>query len=100
MLFLTRFVTRPLHLFGGTGLLIGSVGVAITAWLGFRRVFFQEYLSNRPLLFAGLLLTIVGVQLVSVGLVGEMIAAVAVAGHRPRVFSVRREIGPGSEGTD
>jgi glycosyltransferase involved in cell wall biosynthesis len=97
VLFLTRFVLRPLHLFGGAGVAIGAVGAAITGWLGARRILYHEYLSSRPLLLAGVLLTIVGAQLVSIGLIGEMITAGAASGKRTHVYGVRREAGFGPD---
>ncbi len=93
VLFLTRFVLRPLHLFGGVGLGVVAVGASITGWLGARRILYNEYLSSRPLLLAGVLLTIVGAQLVSIGLIGEMIAAGAASEKRAHVYGVRREAG-------
>lgn len=73
VLFITRYTRRPLHLFGLAGLLCFLAGFGISAYLAFERLFLGEYLTNRPLLFLGILLIIVGVQFVSIGLLGEMI---------------------------
>jgi len=75
VLFITRYTKRPLHLFGSVGLLTFSSGFLINVWLAYERIFNQQYLSKKPLLFLGILLIIVGVQFFSVGLLGEMITA-------------------------
>ncbi len=73
VLFLTRYGKRPLHFFGVPGLLSALAGTAILVYLAYQRLFASVYLSNRPLLLLGLLLVIVGIQFVSIGLIGEMI---------------------------
>ena len=73
VLFITRYTKRPLHLFGLIGLASFLVGVGISAYLAVERVLLGKYLSDRPLLFLGILAIIVGVQFVSIGLLGEMI---------------------------
>ncbi|HDL19474.1 MAG TPA: glycosyltransferase [Bacteroidetes bacterium] len=73
--FLTRYTKRPLHLFGLLGLFSFLLGSIISLVLAYQRIFFKIYLSNRPLLFLGVLLIIVGVQFISLGLLGEMITA-------------------------
>jgi glycosyltransferase involved in cell wall biosynthesis len=73
VLFITRYTKRPLHLFGLAGLICFVLGAGISAYLAIERVFLGKFLSNRPLLFLGLLMIIVGVQLVGIGLLGEMI---------------------------
>lgn len=75
VLFITRYTKRPLHLFGLAGMASFLAGVVISGYLAFQRLFMQKYLSNRPLLFLGIVLVIVGVQFVSIGLLGEMITA-------------------------
>ncbi|MFC1680173.1 glycosyltransferase family 2 protein [Pseudomonadota bacterium] len=69
----TRYSTRPLHLFGGVGLVFGTAGFLILAYLTV--LWFAGYgpIGNRPLLLLGLLLTVVGVQFVSMGLLGELV---------------------------
>ena len=71
--FLSKFKKRPLHLFGIAGLISLLVGSGISLYLAFQRIFAQQFLSNRPLLFLGVLLIIVGIQFISLGLLGEMI---------------------------
>jgi glycosyltransferase involved in cell wall biosynthesis len=80
VILMTRYTNKPLHFFGLLGFFLGGLGTVIDAYLIFIRVFFKEWLSNRPLLIIGTLLIIVGVQFVLFGLLAEMIA-----------FSYRRE---------
>jgi len=73
VLFITRYTKRPLHLFGLIGLVSFIVGIGISSYLAVERLLLGRYLSDRPLLFLGILAIIVGVQFVSIGLLGEMI---------------------------
>jgi glycosyltransferase involved in cell wall biosynthesis len=70
---LTRYVTRPLHLFGGVGLCFGVLGILILLYLTVLWFLDMGPIGTRPLLFLGLLLTMVGVQFVCTGLVAELI---------------------------
>ena len=67
VLFLTRYTKRPLHLFGVAGMISFVLGFGITAYLAIEKLVLSKFLSNRPLLFLGLLLMIIGVQAVSIG---------------------------------
>jgi len=73
VLMLTRFMSRPLHVFGLTGFLAVMAGGVTSLYLIVSRLF-GEYLSNRPLFYLSLSVLIVGVQLVFFGLLAEMIA--------------------------
>jgi len=73
VVFLSKYNRRPLHLFGLIGFWSFSLGFCITLYLIVLRLLKLIYLSNRPLLFIGIMLMIVGVQFVSTGLIGEMI---------------------------
>jgi glycosyltransferase involved in cell wall biosynthesis len=72
--FLSSYATRPSHLFGLCGLLAVLLGGTITLLLGIQKVFFDVRLSDRPLLLLGVLLIVTGVQFVTLGLIGEMLA--------------------------
>ncbi len=70
---ITKYQRSPLYLFGVSGLIISLIGFIISIWLAVEKIFFGMSLGNRPLLFLGILLIVVGVQLISLGLLGEMI---------------------------
>jgi hypothetical protein len=72
VILLTRYRRRPLHLFGWAGLAMGTLGFLCLAYLSVIWLL-GAGIGTRPLLFLGLLLVMVGVQLVSTGLLGEMI---------------------------
>lgn len=73
VIFTTRYFRRPLHLFGLWGLVAVVVGAVIDAWLVILWLQGLTALGNRPLFLAGILLMVIGVQFLSIGLLGEMI---------------------------
>jgi glycosyltransferase involved in cell wall biosynthesis len=74
VIFTTRYIKRPLHFFGMLGAASFIVGFVIDAYLSILWFLDKIHLSNRPLLFLGTVLIIVGVQFFSLGLIGEMLA--------------------------
>lgn len=73
VIFTTRYIKRPMHLFGFVGFLTAIAGFIISAYLTFEKLFFGIGIGNRPLLFLGILLIIVGVQFFAIGLLGEIL---------------------------
>ena len=71
--FLSSYSTRPIHIFGVIGLVSTLVGLAIVAVLGFERLYLGIDIGDRPLLLLGILLTIMGVQFITMGLLGELL---------------------------
>jgi glycosyltransferase involved in cell wall biosynthesis len=72
--FMGRYRYRPLHLFGGLGLVLGFVGFALLVYLTVLW-FTGEAIGHRPLLTLGVLLVVIGIQLFSLGLVGELVTS-------------------------
>ncbi len=72
--FLSQYATRPSHVFGLLGIIATLLGGAITLLLGLEKLLFEAQLANRPLLLLGILLIVLGVQFISMGLIGEMLA--------------------------
>lgn len=70
--FMGRYRHRPMHFFGGLGLLLFVAGVGISAYLTIVKVLGQA-IGGRPLLILGVLLIVVGIQLFTIGLVSELI---------------------------
>ena len=70
--FLTRFSRRPLHFFGLVGLSSFLAGVALCLQLTYEKLAFNVALSQRPMLLLGVLLIVIGIQIASLGLLGEL----------------------------
>jgi glycosyltransferase involved in cell wall biosynthesis len=70
--FLLRYSTRPLQIFGLVGMIAGSLGLLITGYLGFVRLFLGHGIGDRPLLLLGVLLVFSGLQFMTIGLLAEM----------------------------
>lgn len=70
--FLTRFMKRPLHLFGLIGMAGFVIGAGLATYLGYERLVLGIGIGHRPLLLLAVLLIVVGVQLGSIGLLGEL----------------------------
>lgn len=73
VLLITRYLQRPLHLLGLPGVFLGGIGLAICSYLSV--LWFQGVrIGHRPLLTLGVLCVMLGMQFLSIGLVGEMLA--------------------------
>jgi len=72
--FIGRYRYRPLHLFGGLGLLLGVVGVGVLVYLTVLKIG-GHAIGERPLLILGVLLVVVGLQFFSLGLISELITS-------------------------
>jgi glycosyltransferase involved in cell wall biosynthesis len=79
--FLMRFLHRPLQAFGGVGLGFGAAGFAILAWLTAEKIAFGQAIGGRPLLLFGVLLMLIGVQLIATGVIGELLTRIY---HEPQ----------------
>jgi len=95
VVFLGRYQYRPLHLFGGLGALLGLAGVLIGIYLTILRIS-GETIGQRPLLFLGVLLIVVGVQLLTLGLLGQMLvlARREIGGKAVEKASIERVLEP------
>jgi glycosyltransferase involved in cell wall biosynthesis len=72
--FIGRYRHRPLHLFGGLGLILGAFGTAILIYLTVLKAL-GNAIGHRPLLMLGVLLVVIGLQFFSLGLISEMITS-------------------------
>jgi hypothetical protein len=71
--FLSSYSTRPIHIFGVLGLVSTALGLAIVGVLGFERIYLGHPIGDRPIVLLGILLTIMGLQFVTMGLLGELL---------------------------
>ncbi len=91
--FLQSFSTRPIHAFGPIGLILGAVGFLISLYLSFEKLVLGYDIGGRPLLLLAVLLLILGVQLVFMGLLGEMLARVYHESQDKPIFTIKKVLG-------
>jgi glycosyltransferase involved in cell wall biosynthesis len=92
--FLTRFRQRPLHLLGGTGLILVAIGAIGLLHLAYAWVLGDRPIGNRPLLFYSMALLLVGVQLLSLGILAELVTAYSIRSEE--TYSIAERVEPPS----
>jgi glycosyltransferase involved in cell wall biosynthesis len=92
--FLLKYVTRPLHFFGPIGLLATIVGLLINVWLIIDKALNGTALFDKhgPLMLLGAVLILAGVQLISSGLIGEMLSRTYFESQGKPIYSVEKVI--------
>ncbi|HHE31304.1 MAG TPA: glycosyltransferase [Chlorobaculum parvum] len=75
VMFITRYLRRPMHFFGMMSLSSFFLGLCISLYVTIEKYLFDKPAGNRPILFLGILLIILGVQFFSTGLLGEMLSS-------------------------
>lgn len=88
--FLTRFAARPMHFFGGIGILSFMAGFGIAFYLTIAKLFLNHPVGNRPILFLGMLLMLLGAQSFLTGLLGEMLIKPNIEGTH--LYAIRQEM--------
>ncbi len=89
LVFLTGYAKRPGHFFGSIGLLTLLAGFVIDMYIVYIKIRFGAIAPRYPLMFVGILLTIVGVQFITFGLLAELLLSRSKEGHIPG-HSVRK----------
>jgi len=95
--FLQSFSTKPIQFFGPVGVFSGFLGFLISLYLTGDKIFFGRDIGGRPLLLLGALLIIVGIQLIGMGLLGEMLVRVYHESQRKPIYVIKKIIGPESK---
>jgi glycosyltransferase involved in cell wall biosynthesis len=96
--FLSLYATRPIHVFGVAGLLATAAGLLITGWLGFERVILGTPIGGRPIVLLGILLTVMGLQFVTMGLLAELLVRTYHESQNKPVYRVGRILPASDEG--
>ncbi len=95
--FLQSFSTKPIQFFGPVGMLSGFLGFLILLYLSIDKLFFGNPIGGRPLILLGALLIIVGIQLIGMGLLGEMLVRVYHESQRKPIYVMKKILGPESK---
>jgi glycosyltransferase involved in cell wall biosynthesis len=89
--FLSGYSTRPIQVFGAIGVVLGALGSVWTAILVFEKIVLGYTLGDRPALLLAVLLVVVGVQFVSLGLLGEMLARTYHESQDKQIYVIKEE---------
>ena len=92
--FFLGYSTRPLHVFGAAGLAAGGIGLLIGLYLTFVKLVLGQDIGTRPLLLLAVLLVLLGVQMVSMGLLAEMITRTYYEAQNKPIYAIREWLGP------
>jgi glycosyltransferase involved in cell wall biosynthesis len=90
--FLLNYSSRPLQIFGSAGFLMGGAGFALGCYLTWVKLWLGEAIGGRPLLLLASLLMLGGLQLVSLGLLGELLARVYHENRESPPYAVRETL--------
>jgi glycosyltransferase involved in cell wall biosynthesis len=90
--FMKKFLTRPMHVFGVWGLISLALGVLMGLYLTIIKLFFQQNIGDRPLLFLSVLLVVTGVQLFSFGLLAELLMRTYHESQKRPIYRVREVV--------
>ena len=90
--FLGTYATRPIHVFGTMGLVSAAIGLLLGGYLTFLKLFFDQDIGGRPLLLLAVLLVVIGVQLITMGLLGEMVIRTYYESQAKPIYHVRQTV--------
>ncbi|HLA01106.1 MAG TPA: glycosyltransferase family 2 protein [Thermodesulfovibrionales bacterium] len=92
--FLQSFSTKPIQFFGPIGVVCGFLGFLISLYLVIDKIFLGHQIGGRPLLLLGALMIIVGIQLIGMGLLGEMLVRVYHESQKKPTYVIKKILGP------
>jgi len=90
--FLLSYSTKPLRIFGSMGFLSATAGFLLAGWLTVQKLVYKQGLSDRPMLFLAILLMLVGVQFVTMGLLGEMMVRIYHEGQDKPTYFIKENL--------
>ena len=91
--FWQRFSVRPIHVFGGLGLLLGISGTLLGGYMGIERLLFGRGLSDRPLFLLAILMIIIGVQFVASGILADIMCKLYYGQNERKNYLIERTVG-------
>ena len=79
-----------MHIFGGSGLIMGFFGLFITGYLILEKLIWGTGLSDRPLFLIGILLIIIGVQFIAIGLLADIMLKVYYSQNQRKTYLIEK----------
>lgn len=88
--FWQKYSVRPMHVFGGSGLVIGGLGVITALYLGVARLFFGMGLTERPLFTVSLVMIILGMQFIALGIIADILLKIYYGQGNRKTYLIKR----------
>jgi glycosyltransferase involved in cell wall biosynthesis len=98
--FLMSYSTMPIRVFGPPGVVSFGAGFLLAAYLSYEKLVHGAALANRPALMLAVLLMVVGVQFLSLGLLGELVARTYYESQGKPIYAVKRVVRGGAGGAE
>ncbi len=95
--FLLKYATHPIKIFGGLGLLSSLLGFMLGCYLSILKLALHRRIGHRPLLILAVLLIILGIQLLSIGILGEFLTRIYYEGQGKKPYIIKSMVPPQSE---
>jgi len=89
LLFIRKYIQRPIHLFGIIGVLLIVAGLCVNAYLVYLKILGED-IGTRPLLTLGMMLIFAGIQLFTIGIVMELLMRTYYESQNKRPYKVRK----------
>lgn len=89
MVFFKKYMQRPMHFFGGLGIVTFVLGILINAYLLVLKILGND-IWGKPLLILGLLLVVAGIQFITIGIVAEMQMRTYFESQNKKPYSIRK----------
>lgn len=89
MLFMKKYLQKPMHLFGNFGILVLIAGIVINIYLGILKAMGQD-IWGKPLLILGVILLIAGIQLITIGIMAEMLMRTYYESQKKKPYKIRK----------
>ncbi len=90
--FLLSYSQKPIQVFGLIGLIAGAIGFIVTAYLTIMRIFFNQGLASRPLFTLSIFMILIGIQLITMGLLAELIMRTYHESQNKSIYVVKEII--------
>lgn len=91
--FFQRFLSNPMRIFGGVGALFFVAGLSAAAYLSYIKLILGAEIGSRPLLLLAVLFIVVGIQLVGLGILGELLSRIYFESRDRRPYAVKKLVG-------
>jgi hypothetical protein len=88
--FWQKYSQRPMHIFGGSGLVIGGIGLLLSLDLGISRILFGTPLTDRPLFLVALVLVVVGIQFVALGILADILLRIYYGQNNRKSYLIEK----------